>query len=300
MPRPGLVVKNGSKILPRASSSMPEPVSSTWTTAYRPGASSPIGSSSALRVTTPVRTVSLPPASPMASRALVARLTSACSNRPGSSRTFGAPACGSIASSTSSPTTRRRRLSAPRTSAWRSITRGSSTCRRPMARSCWVSADARWPASWTSRTSAASAPPGGRSTDRSSQQPEDDREHVVEVVRDAAREPADRLEPQRLLQPLLGAAQGLLRRAPLAAVAEGHDRADDRPAVVQEGRGAVLDGDDRPLVIDQRERLAERHDSAEAQRPARSGAREGPRRPRRPAARPGPRSGRRPARAASR
>ena len=56
---------------------------------------------------------------------------------------------------------------------------------------------------------------------------EDDREQVVEVVRDAAREPADRLHPLRLPEPLLALSQGHLGRASLGDVSHHEQPADD-------------------------------------------------------------------------
>ena len=93
-------------------------------------------------------------------------------------------------------------MSMSATTAFRSSTRGCSTCRRLNASSWPVSAAARAAAfrissAW--RRSAVVVEP----VDQELAVADDHRQQVVEVVRDAAGEPADRLHLLRLAQLLL-------------------------------------------------------------------------------------------------
>ena len=142
-----------------------------------------------------VSIVSVPP-SGMASRALTARFRMTCSTWTGSARTCGGPAPG-----------RRRHARCPRRSAARSILVmpattslrstpcGWSTCLRLKASSCRVSAGGALAAGCRISSSvladAASLPGAARAA--SSAVPDDRGQEVVEVVRDPARQAADRL-----------------------------------------------------------------------------------------------------------
>ena len=87
----GLVEKNGSNACSSTSGAMPEPVSVTATITYWPGATSCRRAYSSSSVALPASSVSRPPDWPwpsMASRALIARLSSAFSICAGSISVF--------------------------------------------------------------------------------------------------------------------------------------------------------------------------------------------------------------------
>ena len=130
----------------------------------------------------------------------------------------------------------------PAITAFRSSTRGSRTCRRLKASSWRVSAAARSPACRISSTCSRAA--GRLSGSCASEQlavAGDRRQQVVEVVRDAAGEPADRLHllrlPELLLQP--------------AALGHVEDRSEERFVFVLLGpeERHVLDDPDRASVL---------------------------------------------------
>ena len=175
--------------------------------------------------------VSLPP-SGMASRALTARLRidvlelvriderRATGRRRARSRSRSARrACAAAA-----PTCRStRRLT--------STGLGSSGWRREKASRRWVSAAARCAPRMALSTerasrSESSAPPVGERALHRLQIADDDGQQVVEVVRDAAGQLADRLHLLRLRKLLLRALQRLLRLAPLGDVARDLGEAD--------------------------------------------------------------------------
>ena len=103
----------------------------------------------------------------------------------------------------SSRISRASMLCRPATVWFRSTSFGSSTCLRLNASSCCVSAAARWPAFWISSRSARSGSSARRSLEQQLGVAENRRQQVVEVVRDAAGQPADALDLLRLRQPLL-------------------------------------------------------------------------------------------------
>ena len=79
--------------------------------------------------------------------------------------------------------------------------------------------------------------------------PEDDGEQVVEVVRDTAGEPPDRLDPLGLMEPRLGLPEGGLRPLAIGDVARDGDDAGGTPGVVPEKRGRGLDPDRRAIAV---------------------------------------------------
>ena len=86
-----------------------------------------------------------------------------------------------------------------------STLRGCSGCRRAKASRCWISSAQR-SAAWSISSARLLQRPAGccRLADQRLGGAGDDRQHVVEVVRDAAGELADRVELLRLLQLALG------------------------------------------------------------------------------------------------
>src|SRR5881409_2592462 len=111
-------------------------------------------------VTRVVPMLSRPPPG-MASRALTARFRSTCSSCPGSALTVPAAGSREVASSTSSPSSRRSIRSMFATTALTSSTLGPSTWRRLNASSCRVSSAARSPAFRISSASSRRASPAG-------------------------------------------------------------------------------------------------------------------------------------------
>ena len=138
------------------------------------------------------------------------------------------------AASTSSPTRRCSMSRRPVTTALRSTISGLRICRRLTASSRPVSAAARSPACriWVE------VAPGrivlGQPAEHQIGHAVDDRQQVVEVVRDAAGEPADDLHLLRLLQLLL-------ELALLGDVGGGADHADAPRRLVVDVEGAIAD-----------------------------------------------------------
>src|ERR1043166_8776870 len=226
---PAFVVKNGSKALARTSGVIPAPVSATDSITSGPAPappppalSAPLPSSessgpSPLRawVTLRVSIVIRPPPD-IASRALSTRFTIACSSWPGSALTAWSPAPKTTWSWTSSPISRRSMLSTELTRALRSSTLGRlldlADHRAQVLVGQHVALEEVHPA-------------------------QDDGEHVVEVVGDAAREPADRLHP-------LGLAEPALQRAALGHVLGDHLELGGVALGVQDRPAAEVDGDE--------------------------------------------------------
>ena len=121
----------------------------------------------------------------------------------------------------SSLISRRSSFSSCRTSVLMSTTCGCSICRRLNASSCRVSDAARSPADWISTRSCRSGSSVGHVVEHQVAVAENRRQQVVEVVRDAAGELADRLHLLRL-------AQLLFELAALGDVARVDDDGADR------------------------------------------------------------------------
>ena len=191
---------------------MPVPVSDTAIITYWPGSDFlmlrdvglvEIGSCA-------VSIVSLPP-SGIASRAFTARLSSALSSWFGSVMVRHRPPASTVSIAIASPSVRRSSSDMPATSWLASTGRGSSAWRRANASSRWVSVAARCAPCVDHAQRAADARLVGaerlrQQTARSvSAPPMIDGQQVVEVVRDAAGELADRFHLLRLAQRFLGA-----------------------------------------------------------------------------------------------
>src|ERR1043166_8658692 len=109
---------------------MPSPPSWISSSTYSPRARpSPAGTWAGSRATLRASTVRRPP-SGMASRAFTARLTSTCSNWPGSIRTAPRPGSSVTVSCTSAPSSLPSRFSRERMRGGRSTPRGCAICRR--------------------------------------------------------------------------------------------------------------------------------------------------------------------------
>ena len=136
--------------------------------------------------------------------ALTDRLSTTCSICERSASTAGSPGAASIAISMSSPISRRSIGSSAAATSPRSSGRGSSTCWRENASSWRVSWVARSAARSTSRSSLR-ARAGADPPPRDLAVAADHGQQVVEVVRDTARELADRLHllrlPELVLEP---------------------------------------------------------------------------------------------------
>ena len=136
-----------------------------------------------------------------------------------------------------------------RTTALSDTTCGDSTWRRLNASSCWVSPAARSAAAAIASACRAQRLVGRHLLEQPAGLPANHHEQVVEVVRDAAREPADRLHLLRLAELLLELLVGgqivelTADGGELTAVAEqpgGADEHVDRPAVAATERDLVL------------------------------------------------------------
>ena len=139
----------------------------------------------------------------IASRAFTARLTSTCPSWARSATTQSPDDPGSTRTRTSSPIRCRSICSTSATTSFRSSSTGSSTCLRLNARSWRTTSAAR---SAARRTWSELAAGVLRQVLRAEQHvgvPADHGEQVVEVVRDAAGELADRLEPRGLRELVL-------------------------------------------------------------------------------------------------
>ncbi|MNV07651.1 hypothetical protein D3C71_980940 [compost metagenome] len=146
MPKPvplpiGLVVKNGSKTRSTTSGGMPVPESETDTTAYSPAGM--VGTSPSAAKTCEVRRINSPP-SGIASRALIARFSSALSNWLLSRLARSGASLVAIWMRIFSPSVLRSRCWTDPTSALSSTVFESSDCRRENASKRWVKAAARW------------------------------------------------------------------------------------------------------------------------------------------------------------
>ena len=147
--------------------------------------------------------VSVPP-SGMASRAFSARLTRTCSTWPGSACTSQRSEPSAVDHLDVLADQAMQHLFVSTTIVFRSTMRGCSTCLRPKARSCWVSDAARSAACSIASTSARR--PTSLRVEAAAQEAAvhgDDRQQVVEVVRDAAGQAADGVELLRLVQAFL-------------------------------------------------------------------------------------------------
>ena len=210
--------------------------------------------------------VSRPPAG-IASRALTARLTSICSTDAGSTVTGRRSGASAVTSSTSSLISRRSSFSSCCTSVLMSTTCGCSICRRLNASSCRVSAAARSPGRLNLQQIRAQRILLRDLVEHQVAVAENRGQQVVEVVRDAAGELADRLHLLRL-------AQLLFEPAPLGDVARVDDDAADRRIVEAVDADAFHDSPRAVRVMephlcdDRRARVAERLDQPR-RRPAR-------------------------------
>ena len=138
-----LVVKKGSKMRSSTPGSIPVPVSLTARRTYSP--------------TVPVSIASVPPDG-IASRALIARLTTTCSSCARSASTGGSASAASIAISIVSPISRESIGTRPEATSLTSSSTGSSTWRRAKASSWRVSWLARSAARWISPSSVTPGP----------------------------------------------------------------------------------------------------------------------------------------------
>ncbi len=181
----------------------PEPVSLTVRRTKWPGVNPASGAtSSGPMLSFAVAMRSRPPCG-MASRAFAARFMSTCSICPGSATTSPSDASVSRCSSISSPTSFTSRPLKLAMTSLRFSRRGCRICLRLKARSC--RRQARGAARGALDLLRVGPPLVGR-IHRIEQQidvSEDRGEHVVEVVRDAAGEAADRLHLERLPKLLL-------------------------------------------------------------------------------------------------
>ena len=204
MPLPsGLVVKKGSNTRSRTSGGMPLPVSVTASITYWPGRDIVLDGHSGRRAgRCPPRSSGVP-CPFMASRALIARLRMAFSIWLGSTRVFHSPPETTVSTSISSPSARRSMSSMPLMKRPTLTTFGSSGWRRPKARS-WrgqlgAARDAR------ERVLHPRLGPlvAGDVLREQLQVAADHLQQVVEVVRDAAGQLAERLHLLRAAQVLL-------------------------------------------------------------------------------------------------
>ena len=198
---------------------MPAPVSETDRRTYSPG-SPPTSLATSLSSSTTllVSITSLPPAG-MASRELMARLSTAFSTSLGSAWTDHRRGASSVPSAIASPSVRRSSSAMASTCSLRSRTTGSRRRRRANVSRRLVS---RAPIS-AALLARASRSRCSASFELHLEQlvvAGDDGQQVVEVVRDAAGQLADRLHALRL-------AQGLVLHDLLADVANELDEADE-------------------------------------------------------------------------
>ena len=205
VPLPGaFVVKNGSKMLRRTSRRHADArVAHGEHDVRPPGSPVPPRLASRRRRS---RCVSVPPPG-IASRALTARFMMTCSIWPGSACTGARLGSrGGARVDMSSPIRRRSIGPVLATTSFRSSTCGCSTCWRLNASSWRVSAGRASAARWiSSRRRCSVGIVRGQLVEQQLGVAVDDREQVVEVVRDAAGQPADRFHLLRLAQLLLAA-----------------------------------------------------------------------------------------------
>ena len=191
-------------------------------------------------VTLAVLMVSLPPRG-MASRALTARFMMTCSIWPGSAFTRPSAESNTVESSTSSPIRRRNIFSMPRTTSLRLqharlqhlfaaegqqlAGQRSRRVRRPFGfPRCSFAADA----------------PRSSCLQRQRAVTADDREQIVEIMRDAAGQPADGLHFLRLPQLFLAAVQRLLRAFRLGDVLDDAEHPDRLALFIHDDFAAAL------------------------------------------------------------
>ena len=237
---------------------IPLPLSLTATATNGPEASGSSGSSPAARRTRRVETVSVPP-SGIASPALTARLMTACSSWPASTRATSASSgwrtstCAPPSSSRSS--IGRRPVTVVRTSTTVGSEGGATGEREELPRELARAVD---DVHDRGRVRADRVGIRGLVADER-REAADRRERVVEVVRDAARDAPDGLEPLRVRQlrvqrDPLGHVGELARQAERPAGVVAQDRAvdldPDLAAVLGQAAHALAAGDlarDRPL-----------------------------------------------------
>ncbi len=197
LPSRRFVVKNGSNARRRVSSSIPTPVSVTRMTTYDPGRASGSVASCSSIVTFAVVTSSRPPLG-IASLALSARLTSACSSWLRSATAHGFDAVGAMSTVIDSEITCSSRPPIDETTSFRLTIAGSRICLRPNA-SSWRGRSAACSAACTIRSALSRVELARvRVADEQLGVAADRGQHVVEVVGDTAGEPAERLEPLRV------------------------------------------------------------------------------------------------------
>ena len=167
------------------------------------------------------------------------------------------------------------------TTSFKSTTRGRIICLRPKASSCAVSDAAVSAAFRTSRSRSCTGLYGPEVVARELDVADDRGQQVVEVVRDAPREAADRLEPARVVGLVIGARLGHLRLHARGRVADDHDDRGDagqrRQAHVHLGpeQAAVL----APAVPREQLRRSRGRRPDEAERPVPACSRRSPRSP---------------------
>ena len=191
---------------------MPVPVSVTSMQTYSPGDNAGASALSPSKLTLAVEITSLPP-SGIASRALIARLSSALSSWLGSHSVFHRSSAATMARSIVSPMVRRSRSSSDTTSWLASTLFGTSGWRRAKAKQAMrqrrgaVGRGHRRIDIARNVVEPALIEPGLHQVERS----DDAGQQIVEVVRDAAGQLADGFHLLRLQQRLFGRAQSLGR-----------------------------------------------------------------------------------------
>ena len=241
VPRPGsLVVKNGSNAWPATVASMPVPVSQTATATNAPARSGSSATSPGATRTRRIDTTTRPPSS-IASRAFSARLTRACSSWPASTRAtecLVGPADGEVDAAVEQAM--ERRLDRPDRRA--DVDHGRQE-RGPPGEGEELPGELAGPFDDVDDRRGVLAdgdPVLGLPLDQG-REAADRRERVVEIVRDAAREATDGLEP-------LGMGELRLERDALGHVRELAGDP-DRPSVGIAEHGAIdLDPDLAPVL----------------------------------------------------
>ena len=225
---------------------MPMPVSSTQMAMYSPGATTSSSSTTTLRAVI----VTVPP-SGMASRALMTRLTSAISNSltstvTGQSVGVDVDQQPDIAAQARTSGLRGSNRAAGATS----IASGLTRWRREKVSNCRVSVAPRWAAS---SIACAARVAFGSSVGELLQRLDmagDDHQQIVEVVRDAAGELAERLHLLRLGELLLHPLERDLRVAPLGDVAGDLGEADQLAVVVADRIDDDAGPEERAVLAD--------------------------------------------------
>src|SRR6266545_475198 len=221
----GFVVKNGSKARCRVASSIPSPVSSTARHTNSDADPGPSTSRCASLIQLQLVSSRSTPPSGIASRALFTRFSRICSIACPSAETSGRSSSANTSSSMSAGRTRRSTAERSFSKCPRCSDSSVRLERRAKPSSLLTINRPLTAADWMSRRLASSGPRASSSAFQ------DDRQQVVEVVRDAAGELADRFH-------LLGLPQLLFEALPLAHIF-GEDFVTLHAAVFMPHRTAV-------------------------------------------------------------